>query len=361
MEYKNHAFTLAEALIVLGIVGVVAALTLPTLIKNFQTFVKETQIKVITTKINQGIERMQVKGSLNYNYSDTREYVEELSKEMKILNICDSDHIVDCWGYDNIITRKNKPAFSVADSKDAKQTFDKTLDDGSDFSSSVGVILGNGTPMILSYDKNCELFDPDTKYTYEEITSCIVGVYDINGKRGPNKFGEDVIGFNAGRFGGSCTIEIGSACFTSTPFKPKPLTHDECIRLKDKLGITYCMDHDLDYWGGAVKTCGHKSKLPDINEIREVLIDLYGSDNVSSTDSYMNVSGVVLNTNSSSAKLLGFTNLPYSIWMDNETSDPRIDNAFICASNIRIESTSYRTQAYTFTRGADNPWAICAE
>ena len=42
---KKAAFTLAEVLITLGIIGVVAALTLPTLIQNHQKQVYVTQLK----------------------------------------------------------------------------------------------------------------------------------------------------------------------------------------------------------------------------------------------------------------------------------------------------------------------------
>ena len=42
---RRVAFTLAEVLITLGVIGVVAALTLPTLIKNHEKHVIETQLK----------------------------------------------------------------------------------------------------------------------------------------------------------------------------------------------------------------------------------------------------------------------------------------------------------------------------
>ena len=42
---KLNAFTLAEVLITLGIIGVVAAMTLPTLIQNHQKQVYATQLK----------------------------------------------------------------------------------------------------------------------------------------------------------------------------------------------------------------------------------------------------------------------------------------------------------------------------
>ncbi len=42
---RQKGFTLAEVLITLGIIGVVAAMTLPTLISNYQKVVLKTQYK----------------------------------------------------------------------------------------------------------------------------------------------------------------------------------------------------------------------------------------------------------------------------------------------------------------------------
>ena len=303
---------------------------------------------------------MQIKGALIYRYSSTLDYISEMQKEMKILKVCDGDHLSDCWGYNKVTTRKNVPAYSVSNAKDAKIAFDKTLDDGSDFAESAGIILANGVSMILSYDKNCKLFDPDTRYAPEETSACMIGVYDINGRKGPNKFGEDVIGFNIGRFGGSCTIEIGSTCFTSTPFKPKPLTHDECIQLKDKLGITYCMDHDHDYWGGAVKTCGHKSRMPDSGKFKPIITSLYGVNNLPNGyySSASESTDISYNPNSEAAKVLGLTP-KYFIWMNNESCDP--SGNYVYAGDIMINSNQYQTQGYTKTRSASIPYAICSE
>ena len=42
---KFYAFTLAEVLITLGIIGVVAAMTMPTVIKNYQKKQDATQMR----------------------------------------------------------------------------------------------------------------------------------------------------------------------------------------------------------------------------------------------------------------------------------------------------------------------------
>ena len=55
---KRAAFTLAEVLITLGIIGVVAAITLPTLIQNYQKQVWVNQLKKAYSSLNNGVRQM---------------------------------------------------------------------------------------------------------------------------------------------------------------------------------------------------------------------------------------------------------------------------------------------------------------
>lgn len=52
-ESIRFAFTLAEVLITLGIIGVVAAMTLTTVINRTQSKELETQFKKVYTELNQ--------------------------------------------------------------------------------------------------------------------------------------------------------------------------------------------------------------------------------------------------------------------------------------------------------------------
>ena len=52
----KRAFTLAEVLITLGIIGVVAALTMPSLIEHHQKQVVETKLKSFYSIMNQAIQ-----------------------------------------------------------------------------------------------------------------------------------------------------------------------------------------------------------------------------------------------------------------------------------------------------------------
>lgn len=64
---KNKAFTLAEVLITLGIIGIVAAMTLPLLILKHQKNVVVTRMKKFYTNFNQSIKLSEVEnGDLKY-------------------------------------------------------------------------------------------------------------------------------------------------------------------------------------------------------------------------------------------------------------------------------------------------------
>ena len=55
---KRFAFTLAEVLITLGIIGVVAAMTMPSLIANYQKKVWVNQLKKSVSVLEQGFQKM---------------------------------------------------------------------------------------------------------------------------------------------------------------------------------------------------------------------------------------------------------------------------------------------------------------
>jgi prepilin-type N-terminal cleavage/methylation domain-containing protein len=52
------AFTLAEVLITLAIIGIVAALTIPTLVNNYQKTQYVTQLKKAYTSVNQALMKL---------------------------------------------------------------------------------------------------------------------------------------------------------------------------------------------------------------------------------------------------------------------------------------------------------------
>ena len=65
---KLKGFTLAEVLITLGIIGVVAALTIPTLISNYQKTQTVTQLKKVYTTLSQAVKMSENDNGPNKNW-----------------------------------------------------------------------------------------------------------------------------------------------------------------------------------------------------------------------------------------------------------------------------------------------------
>ncbi len=57
MINNKKAFTLAEVLVTMGIIGVIAAMTVPNLVKNYQNQALVTQLHKVYTEFSQAIER----------------------------------------------------------------------------------------------------------------------------------------------------------------------------------------------------------------------------------------------------------------------------------------------------------------
>ena len=82
---KKVAFTLAEVLITLGIIGVVAAITLPALIENVTERKNSERHANIVYKVTQAMDIMKAHGELSGTYPSTEAFVDELQKYLKIL------------------------------------------------------------------------------------------------------------------------------------------------------------------------------------------------------------------------------------------------------------------------------------
>lgn len=70
----SEGFTLAEVLITLGIIGIVAAMTLPTIVQKYRNQVVETRLEKFYSAINQAIRRAEV------DYGDKSYWFENQSK-----------------------------------------------------------------------------------------------------------------------------------------------------------------------------------------------------------------------------------------------------------------------------------------
>ena len=315
------AFTLAEVLITLGIIGIVAAMTLPTLNQAINKKVRAEQVRTVKYKFTKATEKMNSLGLIG-PYASTDAFVDELQKHLKIMKRCDSSHLRECWPYDEVDLGNGK-TWDISKTKTGKQLKMENGDKSDYSSNNVGIVTADGTPMILSYNKKCEALDPVKQYTWSTsdgkpvsnaTAGCVAAVFEINGGAKPNRYGDDVQNFNAGGLGSSCAIEIGSLCLTA-PFSPKPLTKAECEAQKSTLGINECY-YDNDYWAGAVKACKDKGKkLPSHSDLDEIAKALYPNQTI-----YSNGSTIGLTYTAGTATSLGLPEPSFPLWSGEERS-----------------------------------------
>lgn len=93
---NKRAFTLAEVLITLGIIGVVAVLTITSFVKNYQEKAWKTSAEVFDKKLTAAIDLMNTNDELA-GYSTTEDFVKAFSKYAKIIKTCDESNIDGCW------------------------------------------------------------------------------------------------------------------------------------------------------------------------------------------------------------------------------------------------------------------------
>ena len=326
------AFTLAEVLITLGIIGIVAALTLPAFISNVQGRIQAKRVENINQKLSKVTDKMAVQSGL-IGYPDTMAFVQEMKKHMSIAKVCDNSHLAECWGTTEVGVGKDKP-WEISKTKTAKTL---KIGEPDNWADTVGIVTADGTPMILSYDKNCN-FDPNNaglQYNQSSGKSnslaCLSGVFDWNGGARPNKLGDDVITLGmASGLGNNCAFEVGSTCYTA-PFTPTPMTRAECEAQKSTLGINGC-DYDHDYWAGAVKQCGGVSKMPTMAQLGELASQLYvGNPTIGATEYKEDIQ---FDSNSSTAKSLGLTPI-FVLWGVEDSSSSAYCRVFGTRSSYR--------------------------
>ena len=337
------AFTLAEVLITLAIIGVVAALTLPTLIAKVNEKVDGNQKKVTEAKLIQGLNMLDLHGGINNTYSSTAEFVEELSKYMKITKICDGTNTAfsECIPYSEITYNNGTEDKTVEITK--LNTADAlglgTVTDEQEFMAPVAMVLADGTPMFLTYNKKC-ISDPDSiKADNKKIHSCVDGLYDLNGSRMPNRVGKDLTAMNKA----SINIAEGPAFVGS-------IAGYDLIKLADTPPAMDCSTYlgnskypeitqcpylgETDYWVGAVVTCrdmgGH---LPDMTELANIAKAVYPSlTSVGKNQSQQNAS-----------------------WDTTEVAklgiDPSSVSAFVLWSSEEYSSTSNNSRYRLFVSG----------
>ncbi len=225
-----RGFTLAEVLITLGIIGIVAAVTMPALISDYQKKVNETAAMAFENRLEQALQQMNIAEDLT-GHTSTKQFLDTLKKYMKIIKTCEAGKLEPCF------------AENVNEFKSAELEFMGTKTWGT---SVEAFVLQNGTTALIKYNPGCT--SPGIAAKGEELRKCIAITYDTNGLKKPNQVGKDV--------GGNANFLIDMGTFKMTagdiPYEPIDTTLPENAKWDTRSTGAFAK---TNYWAGAKKAC----------------------------------------------------------------------------------------------------------
>jgi len=190
MKTKN-GFTLAEVLITLGIIGIVAAMTIPTLMANNQKAQYVTALKKAYTQFNQVLVQIATdKGCVGdlrctglFEASTTnRSLGDELVKYFKVVKNCET-------------TAGGGPSITGCLSRISDNYDGSSARGDGDSTSYYRFITADGTGFLISNMQNNCTLNYSTNKTYNTTQVCGAINVDVNGRKGPNNKGMDVFVF----------------------------------------------------------------------------------------------------------------------------------------------------------------------
>lgn len=181
---KNKmAFTLAEVLVVMGVIGVIAALTIPALVQKItnETFYSQfMKTYALLTSASQSLIN-DYNGDLSGQFSDTTALMNLFATKLKPVKLCPEGNISDCWNTNNINVLGRYQTLAVG-------------------TNDAAMILANGSIIRFStlgadFSSTCQ--SPSNTYNKngKTYTACDSIWLDVNGNKPPNELGRDTFFF----------------------------------------------------------------------------------------------------------------------------------------------------------------------
>ncbi len=173
LSRKNLAFTLAEVLVTLGIIGVVSAMTVPSLIQNYQRQSYVTQLHKVYNEVQQAsLKYLQDHNAINLREAGLNSRADMskfLNSYFKVINDCE-DYI-------------KEPCFA---SSYRKLNGTTSAISGQEWNGSSSVMLASGASILIDNPKIYKVTVDDATSYYGHM------LIDINGPKGPNIAGRDL-------------------------------------------------------------------------------------------------------------------------------------------------------------------------
>ena len=186
LKIRERAFTLAEVLITLVVIGVIAALTIPTLINKTNNEAYVTALKKFYSETNQVLQTLAAQdcgtpGSIVECFDTSKAFEQAVASHFKISKNCNYDKNQNCWAPVNINYDGSGSDFQDYDFNSINSLNFVTLD-----GMSVGIDVGPDCESDYS-DGN----DPESPL----YNTCGIVEVDVNGLKPPNRSGVDVFKF----------------------------------------------------------------------------------------------------------------------------------------------------------------------
>ena len=268
---KTKGFTLAEVLITLAIIGIVAAITLPSLLVNVNEKAWDAQKKALHARLAQAIGQMNTLGGYGtYTKGETDDetvdtaaesfILDALSKVYKINNVCGPDKLSSC-GIPSKITTLDAVAEINFPTKMSE--LNEKLLNGKHYTGEDGDVADtkaaafetvNGESIVVFYNPLCS--SDTTNHHYAQNKMCANFIYDLNGSEGPNQVGKDV-GFITAFYNKSPVVVA-----------PIPYNADYTSTVKQYSETEGEIDAPT-----ACKTMGEDLRLPDRDEVASLFVN----------------------------------------------------------------------------------------
>ena len=276
---SKPAFTLAEVLITLVVIGVIAAITVPAVIQKTNEREYAAAMQKARASIGGAFRLMSINDEVSKDVTTANYTKNVLSRYLKLIKTC--DNASDC----DFPTKVKRPdgsvltnipttmttitdAYGVTEAKYVYEQFSTnstTNDTTRNYNNAHFFITLDGFHVMFFYNPYC-VFDsrekpyyvvPDSEKSgialqFSLDVACHWGVYDMNGTKGPNQVGKD-IGFVGSFYNGGNTIAI-SALPNSSEEKVTSSLPDASTQWQR--ASNYCNSLDNGNY-----------RLPDINEL----------------------------------------------------------------------------------------------
>ena len=191
---KKIAMTMNETIIAVAMIGVISILTLGTIGVVINEKLMDSSKVIFNNEVATAAADMHANLELA-GYSDQASFTDAFKKYFELEPVSEADR-------DKYFASEYKDE----NGNKISSPFTVKTESGETVNLENKAITSKGVSFAYHYDKNCKpnfQFSQDTstykkvgnKYNYiakNEALSCLVGMYDVNGPKGPNKIGVDV-------------------------------------------------------------------------------------------------------------------------------------------------------------------------